>query len=147
MRPKPDRRGRGGANLGRAFLPYVSLWATDPPCSSLRASALKAFHGSIAILVNEHTASASEMIAGFAQENGLTRIVGTTTAGRLLSGNTFKLSHGYVFSLPVGAYYTWQGRLLEGVGVIPHVEVELSYTALQRGLDNQLGVAAAAAGE
>lgn len=107
----------------------------------------QAFHGSIAILVNEHTASASEMIAAFAQESGLGRIVGTTTAGRLLSGDTFKLPRGYVLSLPVGAYHTWQGRLLEGVGITPDVRVELSYTALQSGLDDQLDGAVAAARE
>ncbi len=101
------------------------------------------FHGSIVILVNEHTASASEMIAAFAAENGLARIVGTTTAGRLLSGDTFKLPHGYVLSLPVGAYYTWQGRLLEGVGVTPDIKVELSYSALQGGSDQQLDAAVA----
>jgi len=101
------------------------------------------FHGSIVILVNEHTASASEMIAAFAAENGLARIVGTTTAGRLLSGYTFKLPHCYVLSLPVGSYYTWQGRLLEGVGVTPDIKVELSYSALQGGSDQQLDAAVA----
>jgi len=36
--------------------------------------------------VNQHTTSAGEMIAAFAKENNLATIVGTTTAGRLLSG-------------------------------------------------------------
>jgi carboxyl-terminal processing protease len=105
------------------------------------------FHGAIAILVNEHTASASEMIAAFAAENGLARIIGTSTAGRLLSGDTFKLPHGYVLSLPVGAYYTWQGRLLERVGVTPDVKVELSYSALQCDSDQQLDAALAVLNE
>ena len=35
------------------------------------------FHGRVAILVNEHTASAGEMLAAFAEENGLATIVGT----------------------------------------------------------------------
>jgi C-terminal processing protease CtpA/Prc len=128
-----------------ALLPLALRFALSDRSTVLATEGLgaQAFHGSIAILVNEHTASASEMIAAFAQENGLARIVGTTTAGRLLSGDTFRLPLGYVLSLPVGAYYTWQGRLLEGVGVTPDVKVELSYTALQRGLDNQLSIAMA----
>ena len=40
------------------------------------------FHGKIAILVNEHSASASEMVAAFAAENNLATSVGTKTAGR-----------------------------------------------------------------
>jgi hypothetical protein len=99
------------------------------------------FHGAMAILVNEHTASASEMIAAFAAENHLATIIGTRTAGRLLSAESFKLPHGYVLSLPVGAYYTWQGRLLEGSGVAPDVEVDLSYDALTQGVDTQLNAA------
>lgn len=99
------------------------------------------FHGAMAVLVNEHTASASEMIAAFAAENGLAAVVGTNTAGRLLSADSFKLPHGYVLSLPVGAYYTWGGRLLEGTGVAPDVPVELSYDALRAGGDNQLEAA------
>ena len=99
------------------------------------------FHGAMAVLVNEHTASASEMIAAFAAENRLATIVGTNTAGRLLSGDSFKLPHGYVLSLPVGAYYTWGGRLLEGTGVAPEVPIELSYDAVRAGRDNQLQAA------
>src|SRR5262249_18006664 len=45
------------------------------------------FHGHVVILVNEHTASAGEMVAAFAQENGFAAIVGARTAGRLLSGD------------------------------------------------------------
>src|SRR5438552_17285838 len=43
------------------------------------------FHGRVAILVNEHTASAGEMLAAFAEETELATIVGKKTSGRLLS--------------------------------------------------------------
>lgn len=99
------------------------------------------FHGAMAVLINEHTASAAEMIAAFAAENHLATIVGTRSAGRLLSADSFKLPYGYVLSLPVGAYYTWGGRLLEGSGVKPDVEVELSYEGVGQGVDTQLNAA------
>ena len=41
------------------------------------------WHGRIVILTNEHTVSAGEMVAAFAKENALAKIVGTETAGRL----------------------------------------------------------------
>src|SRR5206468_6276121 len=37
------------------------------------------FHGKIALLINEHSASASEMVAAFAADNGLAKIVGSKT--------------------------------------------------------------------
>lgn len=105
----------------------------------------KSFHGRIVLLVNEHSASASEMVAAFAAENHLARIVGTTTPGRLVGSKPFKLSHGYFLILPVGAYITWQGQRLEGRGVKPDVEVTLQYAAVSCGRDNQLDTAIAEA--
>ena len=49
-------------------------------------SGTQKFHGRIALLVNEHSASASEMVAAFAAGNHLARIVGTSTPGRLVGG-------------------------------------------------------------
>lgn len=99
------------------------------------------FHGRIALLVNEHSASASEMVAAFAAENGLTTIVGTRTPGRLVGSKPFKLAHGYFLILPVGAYLTWQGKRLEGEGIKPDLEIPLSYESVSNGRDNQLEAA------
>jgi C-terminal processing protease CtpA/Prc len=96
------------------------------------------FHGRVVILVNEHTASAGEMVAAFAEENGLATIVGTKTAARLLSGSTFKAGSGYIVGLPVAAYLTWQGRLIEGKGVTPSIPVELPPEQLLAGEDAQM---------
>jgi carboxyl-terminal processing protease len=95
-------------------------------------------HGRVVILVNEHTSSAGEMVAAFAQENGLASIVGTKTPGRLLSGSAFKAGFGYMVGLPVAAYLTWEGRLIEGKGVSPSVNVELKPEQLLVGEDPQM---------
>ena len=99
------------------------------------------FHESVVMLVNHHSASAAEIVAGFAAENKLATIVGTKTAGRLMSGSAFKVGHGYILGLPVGAFYTWQGTLLEGKGIAPDVEVKQTYESLKAGLDSQVGKA------
>jgi C-terminal processing protease CtpA/Prc len=96
------------------------------------------FQNRVVILVNEHTASAGEMVSAFAEENGLATIVGTKTAARLLSGSTFKAGSGYIVGLPVAAYLTWQGRLIEGKGVSPSVPVELLPDHLIAGQDPQM---------
>jgi len=96
------------------------------------------FHGRVVILVNEHTSSAGEMVAAFAEENQLATIVGTKTPGRLLSGRTFRVGSGYILGLPVAAYLTWQGRTIEGKGVSPTMLVELSPDQLIAGEDTQM---------
>jgi len=99
------------------------------------------FHGRVVMLVNEHTASAGEMVSAFAEENNLATIVGTKTPGRLLSGSAYKVGHGYILGLPIAAYLTWQGRMLENNGIIPEFPVELSREALLEGRDSQLEMA------
>ena len=96
------------------------------------------FHGRVVILVNEHTSSAGEMVAAFAAENRLATIVGTKTPGRLLSGRTFRVGSGYILGLPVAAYLTWQGTIIEGKGVTPQIPVELSPDRLIAGEDMQM---------
>jgi C-terminal processing protease CtpA/Prc len=101
----------------------------------------KKWHGRIAILVNEHTVSAGEMVAAFALENHLATIVGTETAGRLIPGSGFKVGHGYMLIMPKAQYITWQGHRFEGSGVTPDVEVPWSPESFAAGVDNQLETA------
>jgi carboxyl-terminal processing protease len=96
------------------------------------------FHGKVALLVNEHSASSCEMVAAFASENKLATIVGTKTPGRLLGAHSFRVGNGYRIALPVVAYYTWNGTFLEGRGVTPDVEEPFSVTAIRNGRDAQL---------
>jgi len=96
------------------------------------------FHGRVVLMVNEHTASAGEMVAAFVEENNLATIVGTKTPGRLLSGGAFKVGHGYILGLPVAAYLTWQGRMLENSGISPAIPTHLSREALREGRDTEL---------
>jgi C-terminal processing protease CtpA/Prc len=83
----------------------------------------KRWHGNVAMLVNEHTISAGEMVAAFATENGLAKVVGTETAGRLIPGSGFKVGYGYMLVMPKAEYVTWGGQRFEGAGVKPNVMV------------------------
>jgi C-terminal processing protease CtpA/Prc len=95
-------------------------------------------HGRIAMLVNEHSASAAEMVAAFGSEYGLATLVGMKTAGRVVATSAFKVGYGFRIVIPVAAYYTWQGTNLEGVGVRPAIEEPFSTQAIWNDQDNQL---------
>ena len=79
------------------------------------------FHGRVVMLINEHTASAGEMVAAFAAENELASLVGTKTAGQVLGGANFPVGQGFVLRLPAAGWYTWNGDMIEGRGVSPDV--------------------------
>lgn len=91
----------------------------------------KKWHGHVAILINEHTISAGEMVAAFASENRLATIVGSETAGRLIPGSGSTVGAGYMLVMPKAEYRTWAEERFEGHGVKPDVSVTWS---LDRGL-------------
>jgi len=97
------------------------------------------------LLVNEHSASASEMVAAFAAENRFATLIGTKTPGRLTGANSFKVGYGYRVALPVAQYRTWNETVLEGRGVDVDIVEPLSLDELWLGNDNQLARAARAA--
>ena len=57
----------------------------------------------LVVLLNEHTLSASEMVAAFAHENGFAEIVGTQTAGQVLRGANFSVGQGFLLRFPAAA--------------------------------------------
>jgi carboxyl-terminal processing protease len=99
------------------------------------------FHGRVVILVNEHTASSSEMVTAFAAENGLATVVGSRTAGRLLGSDSFRVGYGYRLALPVVEYRTWRDTRLERNGVAPDIEAPFDAEAQRSGVDTQLNAA------
>ncbi len=89
------------------------------------------FHGKVAVLINEHTLSAGEMVAAFIAENHLATLVGTRTGGQVLGGGNFTVGHGFVLRLPAAACTPGAG--VEGVGVEPDVDVQLLPADLHKG--------------
>ena len=96
------------------------------------------WHGHTAILVDEHTAGAAEMVAQFAQENGLATIVGMKTPGRLVTRRASKLGFGYRLVIPIAAYVSAKGTQIEGNGIIPDISIPWSYEDAAAGIDRQL---------
>jgi C-terminal processing protease CtpA/Prc len=82
----------------------------------------KRFHGGVALLVNEYTRSAAEMIAAFACNEGIAHVIGTRTPGEVLGAANFHVGSDYRLRLPVTAWYTAKNELIEGRGVDPDTE-------------------------
>lgn len=99
------------------------------------------FHGRIIMLVNEHTISGGEIVAGFASEHKLATLIGTPTSGKLLGFATVPVGHECFFTLPTVNYLTWSGKSFEGSGVKPDIHVPFQPEAVAKGADVQLEAA------
>lgn len=95
------------------------------------------------VLVNEYSASASEIFAGAVRDYEIAKLVGTQTYGKGVVQNIFSLGDGTALKLTIANYYTPNGVNINGEGLEPDVEVELDLTPQEDGtiVDNQLEAA------
>lgn len=99
------------------------------------------FHGRIAILQNEFSHSAAEMVLSFAAENQLATLVGTRSAGEVLGGANFSLPADYRLRIPIAGWFTWSFRSIEGIGVESHVAAHPDPEVMVDGKDIQIEAA------
>lgn len=78
----------------------------------------------LVVLVNQWTASASEIMAGAIQDRRVGTIMGTKTFGKGSVQNIISLPDGSAVRLTTERYYTPDGDSIEGVGITPDVVVE-----------------------
>ena len=95
-------------------------------------------HMPLAVLVNESSASASEIFAGAVQDYERADIVGTTSYGKGVVQSVYALKDGTCVKLTVAEYFTPKGRSINGKGIKPDVEVEYEYNEEEPEADNQL---------
>ena len=86
----------------------------------------------LAVLVNENSASASEIFAGAVQDHEVGTIVGITTYGKGVVQELRQLSDGSAVKLTVSNYYTPNGNSINKVGIKPDVEVKLASELLNK---------------
>lgn len=93
----------------------------------------------LVVLVNEYSASASEILAGAIQDYNKGTLIGTTTFGKGIVQRIHRLDDGTALKLTVSAYFTPSGRNIHGIGIEPDIELEYDYEANEAdGTDNQV---------
>ena len=100
----------------------------------------------IVLLINESSASASEIFAGTLKDYSAAEIVGTTSFGKGIVQSVFPLGDGSGVKLTTEHYYIPSGQDIHGKGVEPDVTVEPNEDLLKRLVvehekDNQLQAA------
>ena len=77
------------------------------------------------VLVNEGSASASEIVAGALQDNGRAKLAGTKTFGKASVQNILKMSDGSAIKVTTAHYYTPNGQQISSHGLTPDYPSEL----------------------
>lgn len=119
-----DLQGNGGGYLGSAFgiasmflengdmVVYTQGRNSEPQYMRVRETA-PLFDGPVAVLIDQYSASASEIVAGALQDNDRAIIVGRRSFGKGLVQRPFQLPDGSMIRLTVSRYYTPSGRCIQ----------------------------------
>ena len=144
-----DLRSNTGGYVDAAQA-VTSLWLnrgdtiTQERSDNRTIATIKATGGSIlhdiptVVLIDGATASASEITAGALRDNAGAKLVGTQSFGKGLVQKVEQLSNGDVLKVTIAKWYTPNGDNINGEGLKPDEEVDMTNEQYNSGDDVQL---------
>ncbi|MFA6090223.1 MAG: S41 family peptidase [Candidatus Gracilibacteria bacterium] len=92
----------------------------------------------IVVLINENSASASEITAGALKDYNLAILVGQKTYGKGSVQQPFHLSDGSEMKITVAKWYTPKDYGIDGIGIKPDIEVKFEKEDYEKKYDRQM---------
>lgn len=126
VRDNPGGQLNEVVNIGKLLIPkgpIVSIKYKSQPQETYNSELAEAPF-KIVMLVNDGSASASEILAAAVKESGAGKLVGTKTYGKGTVQSILNLTDGSGMKITVANYLTPKGFILDGVGIIPDFEVQ-----------------------
>ncbi len=125
LRNNPGGLVSSAQQLCGAFLPRGSLIATfrhrDDKERRIHVRGRRVVFIPVVVLVNEHTASSSEIAAGSLKDHGIAVIIGTRTRGKGSVQRTWRLAEGAGIKLTIEKIYTPKGFSINNNGILPDI--------------------------
>jgi carboxyl-terminal processing protease len=132
-----DLRGNGGGSLDIAQKIFDLFFSEKIEIGKFRDRKGKtltlnmggnksAYRGRIVVLTDRYTGSAAEVFACAIQESGRGIVVGQRSKGGVLGATHYKLPNRFDIHVALMDYHSAKGVRLEGRGVIPDIEVDLT---------------------
>ncbi|MDB5162237.1 MAG: putative carboxyl-terminal protease [Candidatus Saccharibacteria bacterium] len=148
-----DLRGNGGGYV-TAAQSVAGLWLDNQVVVSernngkvvdeLRTGSNPTLKGlPTVVLVNQSSASASEIVAGALQDYGVAQLLGTKTFGKGSVQKLLALPEGAQLKVTIARWYTPKGINISKQGITPNKVVEITQDDITAGLDPQLDAAKA----
>ncbi len=94
-----------------------------------------------AVLINDGSASASEITAGALRDNGAARLIGTTSFGKGVVQQLVQFNDGTELKVTIASWYRPSGQNINKKGITPDQKVDLSDADAKAGNDTQLKAA------
>ena len=142
LRSNPGGDLSAVVEIARRILPEGLIVYTEEKSGERKEYACDGTHElqiPLVVLVNEYSASASEILSGAIKDYNKGTLIGTTTYGKGIVQRITQLSDGTAIKLTVSAYFTPSGKNIHGVGIEPDIELEYDYDAYKAdGTDNQV---------
>lgn len=143
-----DLRGNGGGLLSAAK-DIAGIWLNNEVVVTERSSGkvveeLKTGNDALLegvptiVLVNESSASASEIVAGALQDYKRAQLVGEKTYGKGSVQQLIDLPNGAVLKVTIAKWYTPNGKNIDEDGIKPDVEVKFTFQDSNGDNDPQL---------
>ena len=117
-----------GLAVADAFIsnkPIVETKNREGISDPIPASEETLYDGPMVTLINQGTASASEILAGALQDNNRSKLIGTNSFGKGLIQSLTNLSDGSGFAITVASYLTPQGKSIQNIGITPDRILEM----------------------
>lgn len=92
----------------------------------------------IVVLINEGSASASEILAGALRDNRGAKLVGEKTFGKGTVQEIVNLKDGSVIKISIAEWFTPKGEAINKKGLAPDIEVKMAEEDIEKGNDPQL---------
>ena len=90
------------------------------------------------VLINENSASASEITAGALKDYNLAILVGQKSYGKGSVQQPFHLSDGSEMKITIAKWYTPKDYGIDGIGIKPDIEVKFEKEDYEKKYDRQL---------
>ncbi|MDF2876965.1 MAG: family peptidase [Clostridia bacterium] len=87
----------------------------------------------LVVIVNENSASASEVLSGALKDHNRAKLVGETTFGKGVVQSIVPLSDGSALKLTTAKYFTPSGVCIQGIGIDPDYQVSLPVEVITKG--------------
>jgi carboxyl-terminal processing protease len=91
-----------------------------------------------AVLINEGSASASEIVAGALKDNNAARLIGATSFGKGSVQGLEKIKSGGILKVTIARWYTPSGKNIDQEGITPDEKVAASNQPAEKNQDPQL---------